>query len=59
MGQSDKWGLVRIPKELQSQAERAINSDKKYIEMGFTSLSSFVTFLLQREFDRYSKLPKK
>jgi len=55
MGSTDKWALVRIPKELKEIAEEAIKHDSRYKMMGFTSLSSFATYLMQRELDRYSK----
>ena len=55
MGSTDKWALVRIPKELKETAEKAIKYDLRYSEMGFTSLSSFATYLMQRELDRYLK----
>ena len=55
MGSTDKWALVRIPKELKEVAENAIKNDIRYKEMGFTSLSSFATYLMQREMDLYSK----
>ena len=53
MGTTENWDNIRVPKELKEQIEYRVNNDPDFRKMGFISISKFVTFIIQRELEKY------
>jgi hypothetical protein len=49
---SNEWANIRIPVELQNQAKEMLKSEEMK-KMGFTSVSSMLSYLIRREIDQY------